>query len=109
MADIRVPAHLAATARRDGDLRGWLAGLPAIIAEFAGRWSLRVGEPFEPGSQCSWVAPATGPDGADLVLKIGYQFPGGEERDEAAGLRIWNGTGQSGCMPRTTASVHMRC
>jgi streptomycin 6-kinase len=93
MADIRVPANLAETARRDGDLRGWLAGLPAITADFAGRWSLRVGEPFEPGGQCSWVAPATGPDGAELVLKIGHQFPGGEERDEAAGLRIWNGNG----------------
>ena len=93
MADIRVPAYLAETARRDGDLRGWLAGLPAIIAEFTGRWSLRVGEPFEPGGQCSWVARATGPDGADLVLKIGHRFPGGEERDEAAGLRIWNGNG----------------
>ena len=64
MADIRVPAYLAETARRDGDLRGWLAGMPAIIAEFTGRWSLRVGEPFEPGGQCSWVARATGPDGA---------------------------------------------
>jgi streptomycin 6-kinase len=93
MGDIRVPANLAETARRDGDLRGWLAGLPAITAEFAGRWSLRVGEPFEPGGQCSWVAPATGPDGADLVLKIGHQVAGGEERDEAAGLRIWNGNG----------------
>ena len=47
----------------------------------------------EPGDQCSWVAPATGPDGADRVRNIGHQFPGGEERDEAAGLRIWNGNG----------------
>jgi hypothetical protein len=60
MADIRVPANLAETARRDGDLRGWLAGLPAITADFAGLWSLRVGEPFEPGGQCSWVAPTAG-------------------------------------------------
>jgi streptomycin 6-kinase len=26
-------------------------------------------------------------------LKVGFRFPGGEERDEAAGLRIWNGDG----------------
>jgi streptomycin 6-kinase len=57
MADIRVPANLAETARRDGDVRGWLTALPAIAADFARRWSLRVGEPFEPGGQCSWVAP----------------------------------------------------
>jgi streptomycin 6-kinase len=93
MSDIRVPANLAETARRDPALRGWLAGLPEVIADLAGRWSLRVGEPFEPGGQCSWVAPATGPGGADLVLKIGHRFPGGEERDEAAGLRMWNGNG----------------
>jgi streptomycin 6-kinase len=54
---------------------------------------LSVGEPFQPGGQCSWVAPATGPSGGGLVLKVGFRFPGGEERDEAAGLRIWDGNG----------------
>ncbi len=48
---------------------------------------------FQPGGQCSWVAPATDASGTPLVLKIGFQFPGGEERDEAAGLRIWDGNG----------------
>jgi streptomycin 6-kinase len=52
-----------------------------------------VGEPFEPGGQCSWTAPVTGPAGAGLVLKVGFRFPGGEERDEAAGLRLWDGNG----------------
>ncbi len=93
MTGIRVPSYLAETARRDGDVRGWIAGLPATVVQFADRWSLRVGEPFEPGGQCSWVAPASGPASADLVLKVGYRFPGGEERDEAAGLRIWDGNG----------------
>jgi streptomycin 6-kinase len=27
------------------------------------------------------------------VLKVGFRFPGGEERDEAAGLRLWDGHG----------------
>jgi streptomycin 6-kinase len=35
----------------------------------------------------------TTPAGASLVLKVGFRFPGGEERDEAAGLRIWDGNG----------------
>ena len=93
MTGIRVPRDLAETARRDGDVRAWVTELPATIDQFAGWWSLRVGEPFEPGGQCSWVAPVTGPDGADLVLKVGFRFPGGDERDEAAGLRSWDGNG----------------
>src|SRR5262249_18291865 len=61
--------------------------------DLAGRWALRVGEPFQPGGQCSWTAPVTDPAGTSLVLKVGYRVPGGEERDEAAGLRIWDGNG----------------
>ena len=30
---------------------------------------------------------------AGLVLKVGFRFPGGDERDEAAGLRCWDGNG----------------
>jgi streptomycin 6-kinase len=88
-----VPEYLAGTARIDRGVRDWLTGLPAIVAAFADRWSLRVGEPFQPGGQCSWTAPATGPLGASMVLKVGFRSPGGEERDEAAGLRLWHGIG----------------
>jgi streptomycin 6-kinase len=88
-----VPRYLAETASRTDGLGEWIAGLPGIVAGLADQWSLSVGEPFQPGGQCSWTAPATGPDGADLVLKVGFRFPGGEERDEAAGLRIWDGNG----------------
>src|SRR5262249_11928655 len=42
---------------------------------------------FEPGGQCSWVAPA----GADRVLKIGW--PHYEAEHEADGLRFWAGDG----------------
>ena len=88
-----VPEYLAGTARCDRGVRDWITGLPAIVAALADRWSLRVGEPFQPGGQCSWTAPVTDPAGASLVLKIGFRFPSGEERDEAAGLRLWNGNG----------------
>jgi streptomycin 6-kinase len=88
-----VPEYLAGTARCDRGVRDWITGLPATVAALADRWSLRVGEPFQPGGQCSWTAPATGPAGASLVLKVGFRFPGGEERDEAAGLRLWHGNG----------------
>jgi streptomycin 6-kinase len=93
MAVFPVPRYLAETASRVDGLHDWIAGLPGIVAGLAGRWSLSVGEPFQPGGQCSWTAPATNPDGAELVLKVGFRFPGGEERDEAAGLRIWDGNG----------------
>jgi streptomycin 6-kinase len=88
-----VPRYLAETASRVDGVGEWIAGLPGIIDDLARRWSLSVGEPFQPGGQCSWTAPATGPDGAQLVLKAGFRFPGGEERDEAAGLRVWDGNG----------------
>ena len=93
MAAFPVPRYLAETARRDPDVHNWIGGLPMIVAGLADRWSLHVGEPFQPGGQCSWTAPVTGPGGADLVLKVAFRFPGGEERDEAAGLRVWAGNG----------------
>ena len=93
MTAFPVPRYLTETARRDEGVREWITALPLIVADLAGRWLLRVGEPFQPGGQCSWTAPVTGPAGTRLVLKIGYRFPGGDERDEAAGLRVWAGNG----------------
>ncbi len=55
------------------------------------RWSLTLGNPFEPGGVTAWVAPATSPDFGDVVLKVGSHHMEGE--DEAAGLREWNGDG----------------
>jgi streptomycin 6-kinase len=93
MAVISVPEYLEQTAARDPAVREWLGCLPQIVAGLARRWSLSVGEPFQPGGQCSWTAPATDGSGAALVLKVAFRFPGGEERDEAAGLRAWGGNG----------------
>jgi streptomycin 6-kinase len=93
MAAFQVPRYLAETASRDPAVRDWLTRLPALVADLAGQWALRVGAPFEPGGQCSWVAPVTDRSDAALVLKVGFRWPGGEERDEAAGLRYWDGNG----------------
>jgi streptomycin 6-kinase len=93
MAAFPVPRYLADTARGDDGVRDWIATLPALVADLAGQWSLRVGEPFQPGGQCSWTAPAMGPGGASLVLKVAFRSTSGEERDEAAGLRVWDGHG----------------
>ena len=79
-----VPARLAAHSADRGE---WLGGLPGVVAALTRRWSLTLGPPFEPGGECSWVAPA----GDDRVLKVGWTHD--EARDEAAGLRAWDGNG----------------
>jgi streptomycin 6-kinase len=57
----------------------------------ADRWSLRVGLPFQPGGNASWVAPVRDAAGQRLVLKAGWRHD--EAEHEAAGLRAWNGRG----------------
>ena len=37
--------------------REWLSRLPDTVRSLADRWSLRLGEPYQPGGECSWVAP----------------------------------------------------
>jgi streptomycin 6-kinase len=69
----------------------WLAGLPRTVARLAGRWSLRLGEPFLPGGSCSWVAPARTAAGEPAVLKVGWAHD--EAEHEADGLRAWDGRG----------------
>ena len=76
MAVFPVPRYLAETAARVDGLYEWIAGLPGIVAGLADRWSLSVGEPFQPGGQCSWTAPATGPDGAELGSEDRVPVPG---------------------------------
>jgi streptomycin 6-kinase len=71
--------------------RAWLEALPHTVAGLAARWSLRVGRPFEPGGNASWVAPARDAAGQRLVLKAGWRHD--EAEHEAAGLRAWNGRG----------------
>ena len=90
MDSLAIPSNLAA-ACRDDRRAAWLAGLPAEIAAIARRWSLELGEPFEPGGVTAWVAPVTSAEFGDVVLKVGSHHMEGE--DEAAGLREWNGDG----------------
>jgi hypothetical protein len=54
-------------------------------------WSLTVGDPFQPGGQTAWVAPARDRSGADLVLKVVCPQP--EAAHEADGLCVWAGNG----------------
>jgi streptomycin 6-kinase len=75
----------------DPGVRAWRARLPGLVDELLGRWSLTASAPFLPGGSSAWVAPVTGPDGADLVLKMAWAHE--ESRDEAVGMLAWQGHG----------------
>ena len=91
-ARLRVPAYLQASTDVGGPARvEWLAALPDRVEDLTARWGLHLGEPFEPGGNCSWVAPATDPDGRDVVLKVAWQHTGALH--EAEGLAALGGQG----------------
>jgi streptomycin 6-kinase len=85
-----MPRNLVDAATRE-HREAWLATLPGTIARLERRWSLAVGEPFQPGGQTAWVAPARTKTGADVVLKVAWRHT--EAAHEAAGLRVWDGNG----------------
>jgi streptomycin 6-kinase len=68
-----------------------LSAIPRIVRESAERWSLTVGDPFQPGGQTAWVAPVRDASGADRVLKVVWPHP--EAEHEAEGLLAWDGNG----------------
>lgn len=94
MTPLVMPRNLVESVRSDDEhpeRREWVAQLPSIVLGLAERWSLDLGEPYQPGGQCSWVAPVRGAAGQELVLKVGWRHP--EAEGEAEGLRAWNGRG----------------
>jgi streptomycin 6-kinase len=91
-ARLRVPTYLQAATDVGGPARvEWLAALPDRVEQLTARWGLDLGEPFEPGGNCSWVAPATDPDGRDAALKVSWQHT--EALHEAEGLAALGGEG----------------
>jgi streptomycin 6-kinase len=102
--DLPMPRDLVQGMSEHGsaEQRRWLADLPAVVADLAGRWSLEVGRPFHPGGHTAWVAPGwPRPDAGPPVppgarrttwrLKVGWRHP--ESEHEADGLRLWDGRG----------------
>jgi streptomycin 6-kinase len=89
--DFVMPALLAESVESEPERLDWLTRLPGAVAEYADRWSLTVGAPFQPGGQTAWVAPARTASGERVALKIGWAHP--EAAAEADGLRFWNGNG----------------
>jgi streptomycin 6-kinase len=69
----------------------WLDTVPSTVAALTERWSLSVAEPFQPGGQTAWVAPARSVQFGPVVLKVAWRHP--EADHEADGLEQWNGGG----------------
>lgn len=114
MSAIRIPQQLA-DAVDEGDYPErleWLTALPRQVEETAADWGLELGEPYLPGGQCAWVAPASNTAGDQLVLKVGWRHR--EAEHEADALRFWDGDGAVGCLATrsledTTALLLERC
>jgi hypothetical protein len=106
---LELPSNLIAgiAAEHSVERRAWAAALPRVVADLAQRWSLHVGRPFQPGGQCSWVAPVRDQGGQDLVLKVGWRHP--EAVHEADGLALWAGTGLSPSAPPRRSATRARC
>ncbi|MGI8429138.1 MAG: aminoglycoside phosphotransferase family protein [Solirubrobacteraceae bacterium] len=114
MSAIRIPQQLADAADEDDypERMEWLAALPRQVEEIAADWGLELGDPYLPGGQCAWVAPATNPAGDQLVLKVGWRHR--EAEHEADALGFWDGDGAVRCLATrslegTTALLLERC
>ena len=89
-AEFPVPRSLAAAVAAEGR-EVWLDTLPGVVTDIERAWSLTVGQPFEPGGQTAWVAPAVTATGEQRVVKLGWRHY--EAEGEADGLRAWAGSG----------------
>jgi streptomycin 6-kinase len=114
VSKIHIPPQLANAVDEDDypARREWLARLPTLIEELANEWELELGEPYLPGGQCAWVAPARSRDGNDLALKVGWRHR--EAAHEADALEFWDGDGAVRCyatktLDDTTALLLERC
>jgi len=95
---IRIPRLLIDTVMEDGPRtparRRWLAALPEVVDSLTSEWGIELGEPYEPGGRCGWIAPVDGPDA--LVLKVSWRHR--EAEHEADALRVWDGDGAVRCV-----------
>jgi len=90
-----IPVDPSGCAAKISDVHGptgadWLERLPALVAEFAAKWSLTVRPPF-PILSYNYVTPVIGPSGEALVLKLGVPHP--ELWSEIDALRDFDGRG----------------
>lgn len=109
-----IPPNLMSGVANSGsaEQRAWLATLPNLVADLRCRWGLKLFQPFRPGGNASWVAPARDGAGRDAVLKVAWTHT--EARDEAEGLAVLGGEGAVEVYAyeyagRTTSMLLERC
>jgi streptomycin 6-kinase len=85
---LNIPQSLVTACRQDPAWSTWLDRLPATVELLSKQWSLTPGTVYESAS-CAWVVSVTCADDSLAVLKLGLSHM--EGRDEAHGLRFWNG------------------
>ncbi|WP_375803493.1 aminoglycoside phosphotransferase family protein [Streptomyces sp. A012304] len=87
---IDIPGGLATIqAKVNGEAgRAFIAGLPALVEDFLGRWELRIDGPAMHG-MTALVLPVVAADGSRAVLKL--QLLDEESAGEPVALRLWNG------------------
>ncbi|MGH9116386.1 MAG: aminoglycoside phosphotransferase family protein [Acidimicrobiales bacterium] len=85
-----LPKNLVEASKADGR-QAWLSTVPQTVRAMRRRWALEVGQPFQPGGQTAWVAPARAANGDDVVLKVEWRHI--DAANEADALRAWNGGG----------------
>ncbi|MGN6170519.1 MAG: hypothetical protein ACTHQQ_20460 [Solirubrobacteraceae bacterium] len=109
MSTIRIPPQLAEAVDEDDypERLEWLAAVPNVVDQIASEWELELGDPYLPGGQCAWVAPARNPAGDELVLKVGWRHR--EAEHEADGLRHWDGQGAVRCFATLSLRTRPRC
>ena len=102
MTAIHIPPQLTDAADEDDHpaRRAWLATLPELISEVASEWALGLGEPYLPGGQCAWVAPASNRRGDELAIKFAWRHR--EAQHEADALALWDGDGAVRCFATRT-------
>lgn len=83
---MKIPQFLLELAQHYPEHKVWVEQLPFRIEEFANRWKLDLGDPFEKDASCSFVVPCEVAGAYSAILKIG--LPHEEARDEIEGLRL---------------------
>ncbi len=86
-----IPAAVRAKALSFGAAE-WVRRLPDLIAGIEADWSIRVGKPYEGGTE-AFVADATCHDGTPAVVKLPVPRLGRFDRDEVTALALVNGDG----------------
>jgi streptomycin 6-kinase len=100
---IQVPQSFQAFGRwqRESESGGrWLAALPALVADYCGRWNLRVdGQPWHGDNG---IAVPVRRDDEPLVLKVSW--PDASVEEQASALRLWDGRGTVRLLMADTAA-----